>query len=66
MPVPIATRRRYNEHRRRLFRDVDRQIAFLCECDDDTCTRSVLLTPQLFDELREKQGTLVHPGHLEE
>ena len=65
MAVNVDTRRRLNEHRRQLFRAAEREIAFLCECEDDDCTRSVLLTPFAYDEVREREDQLLHPGHHE-
>ena len=52
-----------NDHRRRLFKEADGKIAFLCECEDDTCMRSVLVGPRRFDELRERGHHLLYPGH---
>lgn len=63
MAVNVDNRRRLNDHRRRLFEETDGQIAFLCECSDEECARSVLLSPRLFDDLRAKSGRLLHPGH---
>jgi hypothetical protein len=54
---------RINDHRRRLFEAADRQIAFLCECDDPECTRSVLLAPQEFDAARASERQLLHEVH---
>lgn len=63
MAVNVDNRRRLNDHRRRFFEETDGQIAFLCECEDEDCTSSVLLSPRLFDDLREKSRALLHPGH---
>ena len=63
MAVDADIRRRLNDHRRRFFEDTSGEIAFLCECADATCTRSVVLAPAQFDELRERGSILLHPGH---
>ena len=65
MSVDIATRRRMNDHRRRIFKDAQGEIAFLCECGDDTCTRAVLLTAARFDGLRKQKEPPLYEGHLE-
>ena len=61
--VDVDNRRRMNDHRRRLFKEADGKIAFLCECDDDSCTSSVLVAPRRFDEFREHGDQLLYPGH---
>lgn len=55
--------RRINDHRRLLFRDAKGQIAFLCECEDTECTRSVLLAPGEFDAARAREEQLLHAAH---
>jgi hypothetical protein len=55
--------RRINDHRRLLFQDAKGQIAFLCECEDTACTRSVLLAPVEFDAARAREQQLLHEVH---
>ena len=55
--------RRINDHRRLLFQDAKGQIAFLCECEDAECTRSVLLAPREFDAARAREERLLHEVH---
>jgi hypothetical protein len=38
-------------------------IAFVCECGDPDCRRSVLLTPEQYEERR--GGPIVHAEHGE-
>jgi hypothetical protein len=59
-----GARRNLNESRRRLFgADRERMIAFVCECGDPDCRRSVLLTPEQYEERR--GGPIVHAEHGE-
>lgn len=41
-----------NEHRRRLFGDAGRPLALLCECGEDECRETVLLTVEEYDARR--------------
>ena len=52
-----------NDHRRRLFRGAEGEIAFLCECGDDACTRAVLLSARHYDRVRREGLTILHRGH---
>jgi hypothetical protein len=63
MALNPEIRRRLNDHRRGLFQDTVGEIAFLCECADGDCVRSVVLTADRFDELREQAQILLHAGH---
>jgi hypothetical protein len=56
-------RQKFNENRRRLFAGTS-EIAFVCECADDDCTASVVLTPRAYDELRRSPPhLLLHQAH---
>jgi hypothetical protein len=58
-------RREVNEFRLHAFgRDVDRAIAFICECEDSGCTRTVVLTRAAYDELRRHGKTVLFPTHV--
>ena len=64
MDEGAGARRNLNESRRRLFGgDRERTIAFVCECGDPGCRRSVLLTPEQYEERR--GGSIVHAEHAE-
>lgn len=54
-------RQRMNDDRRRQFGDTGRRLALLCECGDDECYRTVLLTVAEYDAAR--PGPIVHPAH---
>jgi len=44
-------RRAINDDRRRTFgHEAERQVAFVCECSDEECRRTVLLTAAEYDE----------------
>jgi hypothetical protein len=54
-----------NEFRLHAFgHDVDRAIAFICECADSTCTRTVVLTRATYDGLREEGKSILFPAHV--
>jgi hypothetical protein len=58
-------RQRYNEERRRLFA-ATAEIAFVCECADDRCTASVILTPDAYDDVRRSPPhLLLHEAHAQ-
>ena len=38
-------------------------IAFVCECGDPTCRRTVPLTPGAYHELRVGDKPVLYPGH---
>jgi hypothetical protein len=60
----IVKRRAVNDYRRRTFgRQAQRVIAFVCECANEHCRRSVLLTPGEFDELRSAARPVVIDAH---
>ena len=54
-------RRRLNDDRRRNFGDAGRALALLCECGDDACFQTVLLSVAEYDAIR--PGAIVHPAH---
>lgn len=55
------TRLRMNEDRLRIFHDVHREIAFICECADPDCHRTVVLTPDEYASIR--PDLVLHPAH---
>jgi hypothetical protein len=60
--VDAAQRRQVNDYRRRAFgTDPDRVIAFVCECGDVTCSRTVQLTAREYTERRALP--LLHQTH---
>jgi rhodanese-related sulfurtransferase len=61
-----ADRRRiFNEDRRRLFGELERPIAFVCECANVSCAATVALTAAAYDEARSlAPGLLLADGHL--
>jgi len=54
-------RRALNADRRRRFGEPGRLIAFVCECGDPTCRRTVVLTPEEYDANR--LGPILHSEH---
>ena len=56
-----AVRRRLNDDRRSRFGASGRLLALLCECGDEACTETVVLTPEEYDARR--PGPVVHPIH---
>ena len=55
-----------NEDRLRIFPDSNRPVAFVCECPDSSCLRTVVLTPA---EYRARSGAgepVVHESHKTE
>jgi hypothetical protein len=57
-------RRQINDDRRRVFGAGHDLIAFVCECEDDACARTVALSAGDFD--RRRPGPLldaVHDGY---
>lgn len=51
-----------NAFRARVFgQDPARPIAFVCECGDPTCCRTVVLTLDEYD--RRRPGLLIHDDH---
>jgi hypothetical protein len=57
--------RTVNDFRRRTFGYAPgRQVAFVCECADDRCRRSVLLTAAEYDDARASgRAVVVDPSH---
>jgi hypothetical protein len=39
------------------------KIAFVCECADEACRRTVVLSPRGFISRRETGELVLHPGH---
>jgi hypothetical protein len=39
------------------------QIAFICECADEDCRRTVVLSPGTFISRREHEGVVLFAGH---
>ena len=58
-----ALRRRLNDDRLRLFGRANRTIAFVCECADPGCSKTVLLGEQEYDARRRVQGLILHESH---
>jgi len=63
--VMAGDRRVVNDYRRRTFgTKPERRVAFVCECDDDTCRRAVLLTAAEYDALcASGDAVVVDPTH---
>jgi hypothetical protein len=61
-----AERRRiFNENRRKLFGELERPIAFVCECADPACHATVALSAAEYDAVRAlAPGLLLADGHL--
>jgi hypothetical protein len=60
--VDTAQRRQVNDYRRRAFGgDPDRVIAFVCECGDVSCSRTIQLTAHEYTARRD--GILLHQTH---
>jgi hypothetical protein len=55
-------RRTINELRLRSFSRAPR-IAFVCECADDDCHRTVTLTPEVYRSLRDDGQAVLFRGH---
>ena len=59
-------RRQVNDSRLDLFgQDVERPIAFVCECEDTSCARTVVLTGLAFNDLRSQGQSVLFPSHRE-
>jgi hypothetical protein len=52
-----------NRDRLRLFGEAKRGIAFICECPDAGCRRTIVLTPAEYESRR--PGLLIHSSHGE-
>ena len=62
MSLPNQENRlRMNEDRFRVFHDLNREIAFICECADPECHRTVVLTPDEYESIR--PDLVLHPTH---
>jgi hypothetical protein len=55
-------RQTINELRLRSFSSAP-EIAFVCECANDDCRRTVTLTPEAYGRLREDAQAVLFPGH---
>ena len=59
-------RRRINDDRRRVFGENRDLIAFVCECADDDCNRTVPLGPADYETRRASEpGLVLAPEHGE-
>jgi hypothetical protein len=54
---------RFNDDRLRAFRDKQALIAFVCECEDRDCCRTVLLSAAEFEARRPQP--ILHESHQE-
>lgn len=59
--IPPGPNKRVNDDRLRIFPDPERPIAFVCECDDPECLRTVILTPQEYHALA--GAPVLHESH---
>ena len=59
--APSDPRKRLNEDRLRIFPDPDRPVAFVCECEDPGCLRTVVLTPAAYRALA--GAPVLHESH---
>ena len=50
-----------NRDRLRLFGDANRGIAFICECPDPECRRTIVLTAAEYESRQPE--LLLHPSH---
>jgi hypothetical protein len=48
-----------NDGRRRIFELEGRLIAFVCECGQPGCTRTIVLTDAEYDARRSRDGVLL-------
>jgi len=61
----IPDRDQINDYRLRVFgRERQRPIAFVCECDDAACRRTVVLSALAFEDLRRQRKPILFQGHL--
>lgn len=56
------TRQEANDLRIRQFGSAEK-IAFICECADEDCRRTVVLSPGVFFSRREQGELILFPGH---
>ena len=56
------TRHEANDLRIRQFRSAE-QIGFICECADENCRRTVVLSPGVFLSRREQGELILYPRH---
>jgi len=65
MRTPGAEHRKeLNADRRRVFGHAERSIAFVCECGDSACARTIVLTPSEYDAHRRTDGALLAHDEL--
>ena len=57
-------RRQANDFRQQRFGGDGGLIAFICECADSGCTRTVGLTRAEAEELRRRGDGILAPGHM--
>jgi len=61
----LMDHREVNEFRLRTFgREDDRMIAFICECADPDCCRTVAVTRATYDDLRRQGKPILFPTHV--
>ena len=61
----MPDRRQLNDYRLLIFgSDKHRPIAFVCECDNEGCGRSVVLTRLDYEELRRQGKPILFHAHL--
>jgi hypothetical protein len=61
----VPDRRTLNEYRLLVFgTDEYRRIAFVCECDDPSCGRSVVLNRLEYEDLRQHDEPVLFHAHL--
>ena len=64
-PRNVPDRPKLNDYRRLVFgTNHYRKIAFVCECDDEACARTVVLNSLEFDDLRRLEKPVLFHAHL--
>ena len=62
--LPVPDRRTLNDYRLLVFgTDEYRRIAFVCECDDPSCGRSVILNRFEYEDLRREDKPVLFHAH---
>jgi hypothetical protein len=61
----VPDRREFNDYRVLIFgTDEHRPIAFVCECDDEGCARTVVLSRPAYEDLRRQGKPILFHAHL--
>jgi len=61
----LIDRRQANDFRLRIFGGAgERPIAFICECDDAACSRTVVLARAAYEDLRTQRKPILCAGHV--